>query len=419
MRLQLIRGPHGSGASGSSRPLVAPLARPWASPRARVVAACLAAVGATLAPSARAEGNTNTKVRTEVSGYIDSVAVSVLTPAASATVESPTAGWSASGSYLVDVVSAASPDIVSTASPRWSEVRQAGSLGAGYKPGNVGVDGGANFSYSNDYLSLSGGAKVSLDLAEKNVTLSGGYFYGHDVIGRTGTAFSVFSRTLDTHTVVGGVTVVLNPTTLVHFAGDLGIERGDGSKPYRYIPLFTAAVAPTIGRGATPAEVARARIAARPLEQLPLARERYALTARLNNHSGLGTLRLEERIYADTWGLMASTTDARLYFDLSRRVELGPHARFHGQTAVSFWQRAYVARDASDIPALRTGDRELGGLWTAGGGLGLRWAIGPGGDPQAWTLTLGADAYYTSFADALYVTERVSAFSALGLEATF
>ncbi len=38
---------------------------------------------------------------------------------------------------------------------------------------------------------------MSLDLAEKNVTLSGGHFYARDVIGRSGTAFSVFSRTLD------------------------------------------------------------------------------------------------------------------------------------------------------------------------------------------------------------------------------
>ncbi len=39
------------------------------------------------------------------------------------------AGWSVDGRYLVDVVSAASVDIVSTASRRWEEVRHAGSLG--------------------------------------------------------------------------------------------------------------------------------------------------------------------------------------------------------------------------------------------------------------------------------------------------
>lgn len=363
--------------------------------------------------------NTTTRVKTEVSAYQDSVAVSVLTPAVSATVESPTAGWNVNGHYLVDMVSAASPDIVSTASPRWGEVRQAGGLSGGYKPGNFGFDASANVSYTNDYLSLNGGGKLTLDLDEKNYTLVGGYYYGHDVIGRTGTPFSVFNRTLDTHSIVAGLTAVINPTTVFSLGGDLQIERGDQSKPYRYIPLFSPTVAGNIPRGASPDVVSASRIGARPLEQLPLARERYALTGRLVNHSSAGTLRLEERLYVDTWALKASTTDARFYFDASKRLEIGPHARFHVQSAVSFWQRAYTSTGANDIPALRTGDRELGALFTAGGGLGLRAAIGSNADPQAWVLTFGADGYYTSFADALYVTTRFSVFTALGLEATF
>ena len=42
-----------------------------------------------------------------------------------AAVESPTAGWNVGGSYLVDVVTAASPDIVSEASPPVRDIRQA------------------------------------------------------------------------------------------------------------------------------------------------------------------------------------------------------------------------------------------------------------------------------------------------------
>ena len=375
-------------------------------------------LGLALAPSAHAE-NTNVRVKTEVSAYQDTVAVSVLTPAASATVESPTSGWNANGHYLVDMVSAASPDIVSTASPRWSEVRQAGGISGGYKPGNFGFDASANVSYTNDYLSLNGGGRFTLDLDEKHLTLVGGYFYGHDVIGRTGTPFSTFSRTLDTHAVTFGLTRVVNRTTVFSLGGDIALERGDQSKPYRYVPMFAPGVASTLQPGASPSEVASARIAARPLEQLPLARERYALTARIVNHNGLGTLRVEERGYVDTWSLIGSTTDVRFYFDAGRRLEIGPHGRFHIQSAVSFWQRAYSATSAADIPALRTGDRELGALFTAGLGLGMRWQIGPSAEPQKLVLTFGADGYATTFLDALYVKNRLSLFTALGLEATF
>jgi hypothetical protein len=347
------------------------------------------------------------------------VAVSVLTPAASATIESPTSGWNANGHYLVDMVSAASPDIVSTASPRWSEVRQAGGISGGYKPGNFGFDASANVSYTNDYLSLNGGGRFTLDLDEKHLTLVGGYFYGHDVIGRTGTPFSTFSRTLDTHAMTFGLTRVINKTTVFSLGGDIALERGDQSKPYRYVPMFAPGVASTLQPGAGPTEVASSRIAARPLEQLPLARERYALTARIVNHNGLGTLRIEERGYADTWSLIGTTTDVRFYFDAGRRLEIGPHGRFHMQSAVSFWQRAYSATSAADIPALRTGDRELGALFTAGLGLGMRWQIGPAAEPQKLVLTFGADGYSTTFLDALYVKNRLSLFTALGLEATF
>src|SRR5262249_53235032 len=59
---------------------------------------------------------------TEVSGYHDTDHVDVISPAWIFGVENPTAGWGVSGSFLVDVVTAASTDIVATASPRWREV---------------------------------------------------------------------------------------------------------------------------------------------------------------------------------------------------------------------------------------------------------------------------------------------------------
>lgn len=381
------------------------------------IAAC--AVVLVVAPAARAEGNTTTRIKTEVSAYQDTVAVSVLTPAASATVENPTAGWSATGHYLVDVVSAASPDIVSTASPRWTEIRNAGGISAGYKPKDFGFQAGANVSHTDDYLSLTGGGRLLLDTDEKHLTLFASYYFGHDVIGRTGTPFSVFSRTLDTHSIGAGLTRIVNKTTLLSLSGDVIVERGDQSKPYRYVPVFAPGVAATIARGASPDVVAGARLAARPLEQLPLARERYALTARFLTHVRPGTLRLEERGYVDTWGILASTTDARFFFDVGRRLEIGPHARVHVQSAVSFWERAYASNGVGDIPALRTGDRELGALFTAGGGLGARWQIGPGAAPETLLLTFNVDGYHTTFFDALYVTDRLTVFSALGLEMVF
>lgn len=365
-----------------------------------------------------ARADVTTRAATEVAGYHDSIATSVVTPSVTANVESPTAGWGVNGRYLVDVVTAASPDIVATASPRWTEVRNAGNIGGRYKPGTFGVSGGVTTSYTPDYLALGANGQLLKELDEKNLTLVAGYGYGHDTIGRAGTPFSVFSRTLQYHAINAGVVRVVNKSLVLGVNGDVILENGDQSKPYRYVPIFTAADAPTVERGAPVAEVAKYRLQARPLEQLPLERERYAVTGRLAWRAEATTLRLEQRLYTDSWGLKATTTDVRYFVDLGERVIVWPHVRVHLQEGVDFWRRAYVgALDA--LPALRTGDRELGPLANLGLGAGLRLALGKPGALDDWVLTTTVDGTWTSYADALYVKQRFSGLAALALEVAF
>ena len=370
-------------------------------------------------PARADEGSTLTAhASTEIAGYHDSTATTVLTPSIAGSVESPTAGWGVNGRYLVDIVTAASPDIVSTASPRWTEVRNAGGLGFRYKPGTFGVAVSTSASYTPDYLALGANGQVTQELDEKNLTLLAGYGYGHDTIGRTGTPFSVFSRSLGYHTINAGLSKVVNKALVIGVYGDAIFESGDQSKPYRYVPIFSAADAAKVPRGASLAEISTLRIQARPIEQLPLERERYAVTGRLAWRGESTTLRLEERGYVDTWGVKATTTDVRYFIDLSERFTVWPHLRVHAQSAVSFWKRAYVG-DLDTLPALRTGDRELGALTSLGGGGGLRLALGKTGSVDDWVVTTTVDGNYTSFSDTLYVKYRTSGLAAVGLEVTF
>lgn len=359
------------------------------------------------------------KASVSVAGYLDSVATTVLTPSIGGSVENPLGGWSINGRYLLDMVSAASPDIVSTASPPFKELRHGGNLGGQYKPGNFGVGGGFNISSSPDYLALSGSLQLIEDLNDKNLTLLQGYSYGHDTIGRTGTPFSTFSRSLDTHALSLGLSSVVNPNLVLSLSSDVILESGDQSKPYRYIPMFSAANAALIQPGASVDTIANLRLEARPLEQLPLTRQRYAGTGKLAWRLDRTTLRLEQRVYGDSWGLGASTTDARLFVDTSDRVTLWPHVRFHVQNGVSFWQRVYAIQDVHSIPGLRTSDRELGPLFTGGVGAGFKIGLGKAGraDDIAWTTTL--DGFYTHFNDTIYVTERLSGLLTTSLEVVF
>ncbi|EYF02829.1 Hypothetical protein CAP_6409 [Chondromyces apiculatus DSM 436] len=357
-------------------------------------------------------------VSSEVSGYTDDTDVHVLTPTVATTIESPTGGWSVGGRYLVDVVTAASPDIVATASPAWTEHRHAGSLHGDVQSGDyrVGVQG--SVSVEPDYLSLSAGGQGSLDLDEKNYTVLLGYAFRHDTAGRAGTPFAVFQRVLTQHALTGGLTVVINPDAVAAFGVDAMLERGNQAKPYRYVPLFDPTVAGGVPVGASVAEVSALRLDARPLEALPLHRERFALTGRLAYRFRGATLRLEERAYADTWSVVASTTDARYMFDVGRRVTLWPHLRVHVQSGAFFWERAYGAsRGASgaiEAPTLRTGDRELGPLnsLTGGGGMSVLLATG-------WTATLQVDSIFTHYLDTVYLTHRQALFGALSVQAVY
>jgi hypothetical protein len=351
----------------------------------------------------------------EFASYADTDHVFVQTPSIAGTVSNPLAGWSVDGSYLVDVVSAASVDIVSTASRRWEEVRQAGTLGAGYKPHDFGVSVAGALSSEPDYLSWMAGGSVAEDLFQKNLTLSLGFFHTHDTAGRTGTPFSVFSETLDVEAFKAGATIVVDRRTTLSLLLDVLLENGDQASPYRYIPLFTPGA--SVPLGASIDLVNALRVSERPKEVLPSSRERFALTTRLAHRFRRSTLRLEERVYGDSWLLFATTTDARYLFDLGRRVETGPHARLHVQSGVDFWQRAYTLEPGFNDPEFRTGDRELGPLVNVTGGWGWRLGLGSSGNPTAWVLGFDASFTSTRFLDDLYLTERVSTLLGVSLEA--
>ncbi|HEY2408049.1 MAG TPA: DUF3570 domain-containing protein [Polyangiaceae bacterium] len=355
--------------------------------------------------------------------YSDSDHVIVFTPVASGEIDDRQERWNVRGQYLVDTISAASVDIVSTASSHWRETRQAGTLEGSYKPRSVGAKVSGAFSSEPDYLSFAGGALLTWDFADKNETLLLGYSLDHDTIGRAHTPFSVFSHRLWQHDLNVGVTITLSRTAILSLLGDVMVERGDQSKPYRYIPMFDALVARGIERGEAIDSVNAKRLPERPLEQLPLSRERYALTARFGYRLAHATLRADERVYADSWRLFASTSDLRLYLDVSKRTTLGPHFRVHAQNSVYFWRRAYVsnfeANNAWQLPRYRTGDRELGPLVTVGTGFGARVGIGPEREPSAFTLVMQGDLAASDFLDDLYLTSRLAGFVTVGIEGAF
>ncbi len=368
------------------------------------------------------------RVAGDLSGYSDTNSVAVYTPAINASLVSPTAGWNLGGNFLVDAVSAASPDLVSSASPPFTEYRYAYGLTGGYKPGLYGAQATVSSSSSPDYVSYTGGGRLTADLNDKLITPTIGYSYSYDRIGRGPNNylkdFTPNKGYIHTHEIEAGVTFVLSPTSILLVGGTLSMERGDGSQPYRYIPMFDKGnVGPFVPAGATVDLVNRTRLPIKPLEQLPTERDRFAIGARYNKRLGNATFRLEQRFYYDTWGMKASSTDTRYMVDLSRHLRVWPHLRFHGQTDTSFYRLAYEAvLDPSGqviLPLFRTGDRELSPLITLTAGGGARLALGEPEGTVRYALTFVGDVMYTRYLKALYVTTRTAVYGSVGFDVEF
>ena len=360
----------------------------------------------------------------ELSGYSDSLSVHVVTPSVNVAVTSPTGGWSVGGSYMLDMVSAASPDLVSTASSSYKEQRHVGSLGGSNKFsfGQVNVNG--NVSSEPDYLSRTLGASVSREMNDKLITPRVGYNLSWDTIGYRDSPFARFHRTLMTHAVEAGVTFVLAPTTLLVTGLSASLERGENSKLYRFIPVFSAEAAEKITPGASVDLVNTERLSVRPRELVPEQRDRLALAARVNHRFSSGTLRVEERLYTDTWGIKASTTDGRYLHDLNDRLRLWPHLRLHVQSGASFYKLAYtgaVDKEGSpiEIPRFRTTDRELSPMVAVTIGGGARFALTSDPTSTQYALIGSFDVMYNAYSSSLFITSRTALWGTVGIEAEF
>lgn len=351
----------------------------------------------------------------ELATYNDTNETGVFSPSLFLSGENPTAGWQVGGSFLVDVVTTASADIVSTASRRWDETRYAATLAGDYRFGPVkaGLNGG--LSVEPDYVARSFGASVGADLMGKMVTPQLGYVLSLDTLGRAKTSFDIFSRDLTRHSIDAGVSVVIDAATIAVAAATLELDYGDTSKPYRHVPLFDPTKIGLIPRGASADLVNGERLAiAAPLEHLPEDRARFAFLVRAAHRFDTATLRGDERFYIDSWGQKASTTDARFYLDVTDQLRLGTHLRFNIQGPVDFWQRAYAAPLTSagrEIPQFRTTDRELGPLFAITFGGGVRYAL-----TDFFAVQLQVEGIYTQFLDHIYLYDRLGLFTATTFE---
>ena len=284
--------------------------------------------------------------------------------------------WEVHASAAVDVVSGASPQLVSNVSGKPVQTITGASVDDRRKTGDVKVArrfGEATLAVSyleskeEDYKSRAVGLEGRLDLDQRNTTLTVGYGRSNDRVGSSDNP--ALDEPRDTHEYLAGITQVLTPTSAVQ--STIVVTRGRGwyNDPYK----STFSLRP--GGGFVVSADLR-----------PDSRDTLAWLTRYRRHfpEAGGTLQADYRFYRDDWGIRAHTLEVAWHQRLDERWALRPALRYYTQSAADFYSPVVPFPQ----PPLQSSDQRLGAF---------------GGLSPSLRVTLRSDAGWTFEGTAGYV----------------
>jgi hypothetical protein len=250
--------------------------------------------------------------------------------------------------YLVDVWTSASIDIVTSATKQGaiSEQRDELDVGLSHDIGDLTLSGGYRFSMENDYRSHGGNLGASLDFADNAATLAGSVSLTADTVGRVGDP--EFERALTTVSTRLSFTQVLDPSTLLQGTYELGHSGGYQASPYRFVP---------IGGDGTCAGNAPLCVP----ERTPDSRLRNSMVVQGRRAFGSSaSVGLGYRFYFDDWSVTSHTVQAQASWLPNDFTTLALRYRYYSQGSAEFYKPQYSASDIADD--FVTFDRELSAL---------------------------------------------------------
>jgi hypothetical protein len=302
-------------------------------------------------------------------------------------------GGNVAASYVADVVSSASIDVVSNATRHMSDFRseitaaitqkiQASTLSASYI-----------YSVENDYQSHNAHLGLAQDLFQRNSTLSVGGSFSSSSVGRTGD--QTFHRTLRVGGIDASWTQTLGPKTIGQLGYSFTYDAGYEASPYRFVPVAS-------GDGNS----------FKVPETMPDRRHRHAIVLALNRYLfDESALQLDYRIYVDSWALLSHTVQLR-YLVTFRDITLRLRERFYYQRGVYFYKPAYT-----EVEPFMTTDRESSTLWSNLAGVKIAWRL-----PvvhRALELEAKGDFLYIRYVDYPLLARRFGGTAELGLNVIY
>ncbi|HEX9103219.1 MAG TPA: DUF3570 domain-containing protein, partial [Polyangia bacterium] len=184
--------------------------------------------------AARASADDSFVAKTQI--YTDSDHTTVVSPLAALSRDT-WKGGTLSASYVADVVSSASIDVVSNATARMNDFRSEITAGLVQKLRNTTLSGSYVYSVENDYQSHNVELGFAQDLFEKNSTLAFGATYSGNDVYRTGD--QLFHRRLNVVGLSASWTQVLNRATIAQLSYSFSYGNGYWASPYRFVKVET------------------------------------------------------------------------------------------------------------------------------------------------------------------------------------
>ncbi len=247
--------------------------------------------------------------------------------------------YSVSANYYVDMVSSASIDVMTTASP-YKEERTQESLGLTFLRGKSTYSLDYTNSEENDYVANTASFGLSQDLFGDLTTLSLGFSRGWDEVRKRGDA--AFEERTDRRSFRAGLSQVITKSMIMSAALEVITDEGFLNNPYRSVRYLD----PLSGNGYS----FQAELYPRTRTSNAVSLDaRYYLPYRAAIYGGV-------RYFTDTWGIGAQTAEIGYTHPTKGAWTFETSYRFYSQTNADFYSDLFPRADFQNFLAR---DKEL------------------------------------------------------------
>jgi len=261
--------------------------------------------------------------------------------------------YAVSASYYMDMVSSASIDVITTASP-YSEERTQYGVGFEYLRGKVTYAAAFSNSTENDYTADTASFSIAQDMFGDLTTVALLFSLGKDDVTRRGDP--VFADEIDRRIYGVDVTQVATKNLVLGFAYEAITEEGFLNNPYRQVRY----VDPDAALGY-----------AYEFERYPRTRTGNAFALRARWYLPYrAALQGDYRFYNDTWEIRSHTAEVSYTHPVDERLTFDVHYRFYTQDAAEFYSDLFPRENFQNFLAR---DKELASLTSHTLGFGVAW----------------------------------------------